>query len=415
MENQEEEEISQAKKGNSVSIFRNKNFFLIWVGQGVSLFGDYLYIIAMMWWVLEKTGSTAAMATVAICSSLPTIILGPFAGTYVDRADKRKLLILMDLGRGIIICIPGLLYFLNYLQVWHIFIVTALLSSMTIFFNPALNSFIPRIVDKEKLVRANSLSQMSNNLSGVLGPALGGVLVALFGTGTVMLLDALSFFMSSLAIFLVRIKTEKTSVQMVRKKFRHDLLEGLDFIRTERGILGLVFLFSLLNFFVAPVGVLIPLVVKNILNMGAEGFGVLGSSISVGMVLGSLFLGMIGGVRSKGSFITSGIIVAGGFLALFGISESFWASIFLLGGCGFGVSFANILVPAVFQTKIPHEKQGRVFGTLGTISGGLRPVSLALIGVLGGLLPIQMIIFLSGVFIALGGLGGLLVKGIREL
>ncbi len=407
--------ISETLNENSVSIFRNKNFFLIWIGQSISLFGDYLYIIALMWWVLEKTGSTAAMASVAICSSLPTIILGPFAGTFVDRVDKRKLLILMDLGRGIIICIPGILYFLNHLQVWHIFIIAALLSSMTIFFNPALNSFIPRIVDKGKLVRANSLSQMSNNLSGVLGPALGGILVALIGAGTVMFLDALSFFLSVVAIFFVRIKTEQVPIQTERKKFTHDLLEGLNFIRTESGILGLVILFSLLNFFVAPVGVLIPLVVKNILNRGAEGFGVLGSSISVGMVLGSLFLGMIGGVRSKGGFITTGIIVAGVFLALFGISESFWTSIFLLGGCGFGVSFANILVPAVFQTKIPHEKQGRVFGTLGTISGGLRPISLALIGVLGGLLHIKMIIFLSGVFIAFGGLGGLLVKRIREL
>jgi len=239
--------------------------------------------------------------------------------------------------------------------------------------------------------------------------------VALFGVGTVMLLNALSFFISVIAIFLVRLKMEKVSFQRIRKKFIHDLLDGLNFIRTESGILGLVVLFSILNFFVAPVGVLIPIVVKNILKMGAEGFGVLGSSISLGMVLGSLFLGMVGGVRRKGTIIISGITVAGFFLALFGISESFWTSIFLLGGCGFGVSFANILVPVVFQTKIPHEKQGRVFGTLGTISGGLRPISLALVGLLGGLLPVQLIIFISGVLIALGGLGGFLIRGITKL
>ncbi len=400
---------------SSISIFRNLNFFFIWVGQSVSLVGDFLYMIALMWWVLERTGSTAAMASVAICSSLPSIILGPFAGTYVDRVDKRKLLILMDLGRGILIIIPGILYFLNQLQVWHIFIIAAFLSSMSTFFNPALASFIPVIVDKEQLIRANSLSQLSNNLLGIIGPALGGALVALFGTGTVMFLDALSFFVSVIAIFLVRIKTEKVFDQEKRKKFLNDLLDGLKFIRTESGILGLVFLFSLLNFFVAPVGVLIPLVVKKILKMGAEGFGVLGSSISIGMVLGSLFLGMIGGVRRKGLFILSGIVLAGIFLALFGLSESFWTSILLLGICGFGFSFANILVPAVFQTRIPQEKQGRIFGTLGTISGGLRPISLALVGVLGGLLHIQMIIFLSGVLVALGGIGGFLVKGIRDL
>jgi DHA3 family macrolide efflux protein-like MFS transporter len=377
--------------------------------------GDFLYMIALMWWVLEKTGSTAAMATVAISSSLPAIVLGPFAGTYVDRVDKRKLLILMDLGRGVLIIVPGVLYFLNQLQVWHIFVIAAFLSSMSTFFNPALATFIPVIVNKEQLVRANSMSQMSSNLSGIIGPALGGALVALFGAGTVMFLDALSFFVSVIAIFLVRVKVEQVFPSEERKRFLQELLDGLNFIRKESGILGLVVLISILNFFVAPVGVLIPLMVKKILRMGAEGFGVLGSSISVGMVLGSLFLGMFGGVRRKGTFIMIGIVVAGSFLALFGVSESFWTSIFLLGGCGFGVSFANILVPVVFQSRIPHEKQGRVFGTLGTISGGLRPISLALVGVMGGLLHVQMIVFLSGVLVALGGLTGFLIPGIKKL
>jgi len=405
----------QEKNQGSGSIFRNLNFFSIWIGQTISVVGDFLYIIALMWWVLEKTGSTAAMATVAICSSLPAIVLGPFAGTYVDRVDKRRLLILTDLGRGVLIIVPGVLYFLNQLQVWHIFVIAAFLSSMSTFFNPALASFLPVIVNKEQLVRANSISQMSNNLSGIIGPALGGALVALFGAGTVMFLDALSFFVSVIAIFLVRVKVEQVFPSEERKRFLQELLDGLNFIRKESGILGLVVLISILNFFVAPVGVLIPLMVKKILRMGAEGFGVLGSSISVGMVLGSLFLGMFGGVRRKGTFIMIGIVVAGSFLALFGVSESFWTSIFLLGGCGFGVSFANILVPVVFQSRIPHEKQGRVFGTLGTISGGLRPISLALVGVMGGLLHVQMIVFLSGVLVALGGLTGFLIPGIKKL
>ncbi len=405
----------QEKNQGAGSIFRNQNFFSIWIGQTISLVGDFLYMIALMWWVLEKTGSSAAMASVAICSSLPAIVLGPFAGTYVDRVDKRKLMILMDLGRGVLITVPGVLYFLNLLQVWHIFVIAALLSSMSTFFNPALATFIPVIVDKDQLVRANSISQLSTNLSGIIGPALAGALVALFGAGIVMFLDALSFFISVVAILLVRVKAEQVFPLEVRKKFLQELMDGLNFIRKESGVLGLVVLFSVLNFFVAPVGVLIPLMVKKILKMGAEGFGVLGSSISVGMVLGSLFLGMIGGVRKKGIFIMIGIVVAGSFLALFGISESFWTSIFLLGGCGFGFSFANILVPVVFQTRIPHEKQGRVFGTLGTISGGLRPVSLALVGVMGGLLHVQMIIFLSGVLVALGGLTGFLIPGIKKL
>ncbi|KPK99171.1 MAG: hypothetical protein AMJ90_09625, partial [candidate division Zixibacteria bacterium SM23_73_2] len=197
MENKEENRSSR-------SILKNRDFMLVWAGQTVSVLGDSLFQIALMWWVLERTGSTALMATVAILIALPTILLGPFAGTYADRADKRILLIFMDGGRGLLLFFPAALLYFESLQLWHVYILAILLSSMTAFSNPAINSFVPLLVQKDSLTRANSLIHSSRNLSGVLGPALGGILMALFGAGLVLFVDGLTFLFSAIALILVR-------------------------------------------------------------------------------------------------------------------------------------------------------------------------------------------------------------------
>jgi len=377
--------------------------------------GDSLFQIALMWWVLEKTGSTALMATVAILIALPTIIVGPFAGTYVDRVDKRALLIFMDLGRGLLLFFPAILLYLKSLELWHVYILAVLLSSMTTFFNPALNSFIPLLVQKDSLTRANSLTHSSRNFSGVLGPALGGILMALFGAGLVMLLDGLTFLLSALAMILVKISSVKKTKGAGNKHFLADLWDGLKYIKKEAVIFGTLILFSLINFFIAPIGILLPVVVKDILKMGPEGFGFLTSSVWGGMLLGTMFLGIKGEVKRKGYVILGSIIVMGLTISIFGISTNFVVSILILALAGLFFSLANLLAMVVFQTQIPHAKQGRVFGTLNTAVWGLRPISLGLVGVLAELFQIQWVIFLSGVLVTLGGVGGFFIKSIRKM
>jgi MFS family permease len=396
-------------------IFINRNFLLVWIGQTISVIGDNLFSIALMWWVLEKTGSTALMATVAICATLPAVIVGPFAGTYVDRVDKRKLLVFMDLGRAFLLFIPAILFFYGKLEVWHVNIVAIFLSTMTTFFNPALNSFTPSIVEGNSLTRANSLTQFSRNLSGVLGPALAGVLMALFGAGWVMLLDGISFFISGIAIFFVKIAKVEISESKVRQHFFADLWDGLVYLKKQTIIFFTMVLFSLINFFIAPIGILMPVIVKEVLKMGAEGFGFLASAISIGMVLGTVLLGLKGEVKRKGWVVILSIIFGGLTLALFGVSEKFWLSMILLGMAGLAFSLVNVLEMVIFQKEIPLDKQGRIFGILNTVAWGLRPVSLGLVGVISVWLDARLIILFGGILVALGGLGGLLVKGMREL
>lgn len=396
------------------SIFKNRNFILLWVGQTISVIGDNLYSLALMWWVLEKTGSTAIMATVAICSAVPSVILGPIAGTYADRVDRKRLLISMDLGRAVLISIPAVLLLFNSLEVWHIFILAVFLSIMSTFLNPTLSAFIPLIVETENLTRANSLTQFSFSISGILGPSLAGVLVALIGTANVMFLDALSFLISGMAIILIFVKKAQILAQE-KKRFLHELKGGFIYIKKEHVIFSMVLLFSVINFFIGPIGVYMPVVATKILNAGSEGFGFLASSVSLGALLGSLFLSIVGNIKSKGMVIILGIFLGGWMLAFFGISTHLGLSLLLLGLTGFFFSWINILVSAIFQTVIPNQLQGRVFGTITTLAQGLRPISLALAGVLSDLFKVQAVIFASGVLIALGGVYGFFIKSLRKL
>ncbi len=396
------------------SIFKNRNFILLWVGQTISIIGDNLYYLALMWWVLEKTGSTAAMATVAICSAIPSVILGPIAGTYADRIDRKKLLISMDFGRAILIATPAVFLWLGALQVWHIYILAVLLSTMSTFFNPTLSAFIPQIVETENLTRANSLTQLSFSISGILGPSLAGVLVAFVGTPSVMLLDAVSFFVSGTAILLILVKKAEVATAE-KRKFLHELKEGFVYIKNTQFVLSMVLLASVLNFFAGPIGIFMPVVAKNVLNAGSEGFGFLASAASVGGLLGSLCLGLLGDIKHKGLVILGGIFLGGWAIAFFGISTHLWASLFILGLFGFFISLTNVVLASVFQSLVPNQLQGRVFGTLNTMSMGLRPISLALAGVLSDLFKVQVVIFVSGVLIALGGVYGFFIKSVRRI
>jgi MFS family permease len=189
----------------------------------------------------------------------------------------------------------------------------------------------------------------------------------------------------------------------------------LVYIRKEQVIFSMVLLFAVLNFFASPIGIYMPVVAKKILNMGSEGFGFLSSAISIGAVLASLSLSALGNIKAKGLVIILGIFLGGWGIAFFGISTHLWLSLVLLGLVGFFFSWTNILIMSIFQAWVPNQMQGRVFGTVNTLALGLRPVSLALAGVLADLFRVQIVIFASGVLIALGGIYGFFIKGLRRL
>ncbi len=381
------------------------------------MIGDGIYQIGLMWWVMDKTGSATAMATVAIFASVPGVLLGPIAGVYVDRWDRRRLMIWTDLLRAGVIAVPALLLEIGRLEVWHIYIVATLLSTFSTFFFPAMGASIPNIVRKEQLTRANSINYTTFSLSGILGPALGGMAVATLGTKGTMYLDALTFVMSGIAIFIASIPSP--SLQRVAEESKSvlgDLKAGLAYLFAQKLLFGMMILSSIANFFAAPIGILIPIMAKQVLNVGPEGFGYLSASLPIGMLIGSLALGAMKEVHSRGVKIIWSMILAGLCLSLFGVSRNLWLSmgIFIIGGAFIAV--INVLIQVIFQTFISDEMRGRVFGAIGTLSQGLRPIALGFAGGLTDALGAPLMLIISGIAVAISSLlGGYLVPGLRKL
>ncbi len=396
----------------NVHPLRNRTFLVVWLGQTVSLIGSGISLIAIIWWVYEETGSTILLATVAIAGTVPRLIAGPFAGAYVDRWDRRKLMLVLDAIAGVVtVAIASFLAF-DVLQVWHLYAFTGIIGFGGIFHATAFLASVPNLVHKEQLSRANSLMQLSHGTSGVFGPVLGGILVAFLGVSLTLLIDAGTFFFASATLLVVafhspRIKTEKTVLA--------DISTGFGFLRSKPALITLLGLFAVVNFFIAPIIILLPVVASQ-MGLGVGAFGILFGSLGVGLVIGSIIFAAVKLQRHFGVYIIGAIVGFGAAYVLFGWSTFFFLSIASLGAMGFAVALASISSSTVFQREVPLDLQGRVFSSRAVLAQGLQPISLAAVGVLAESLGAQTILIGSGALIVVVGLLTLTASaGVRKL
>src|SRR4051812_22821689 len=175
----------------------DRPFALLWSGQTISRVGDFVYEVALAWWVLEQTGSALTMGTVLICSFAPMLLFLLVGGVVVDRLPRAQVMLASDLGRGALALIVAALAFGRLLQVWHILIASMLFGLIDAFFQPAYTALVPELAPREHLPSANSLTSISVQLGRVAGPALGAALIALGGTAGAFAIDGLSFLVSA--------------------------------------------------------------------------------------------------------------------------------------------------------------------------------------------------------------------------
>ncbi|HID92775.1 MAG TPA: MFS transporter, partial [bacterium (Candidatus Stahlbacteria)] len=250
----------------SSPIYRNRDFILLWLGQLVSETGNRVYSLALMWWALTATGSALKMGTVMAFWTIPFVVLGPVAGAWVDRHNRKVIIVGMDVVRGIIVVIVATLAFMNRLLLWHVYLAISFESIGTAFFMPAVTATIPNIVSKKDLTKANSLSQLVRSVVGVAGPALGGLLIAIVGIPAVFLINGISYLLSAGSETFIRVPPLTRKIEE-QKHIIRETYAGFRFIKNDRMLFGLVSVSCILNFFAAPIIVLIPVLVKQILHL----------------------------------------------------------------------------------------------------------------------------------------------------
>jgi MFS family permease len=339
-----------------------RSFFIIWIGQLVSLVGSQLTGFALGVWVYDQTHSVMLVALTQIAYQAPQIVLSPVAGVLADRWDRRTAMIVSDFGAGLAALAAALLYLNGLLKPWMVIPIILWMSAFTALMWPAYTASITLLVPKEQYGRANGFVQMGEALTQIAGPALAGVFYVIIRVGNMALIDFATYLFSViLMILFVRIprppRTEDG--RQAAGSMWQEIRFGWDYIVRRKGLLTLLMYFLTINFLGGIMGPLItPLILD---NWKADVLGYLSTIMGVGMLAGTLVMSAWGGGKRKIYTLLGANIIGAIFLAAVGLR----ISIPLIAVCGFGFMFfgpmTNASSQAIWQSKVAPDIQGRVF------------------------------------------------------
>jgi MFS transporter, DHA3 family, macrolide efflux protein len=356
-------------------------FTLVWFGQMVSIIGSGLTGFALDIWVYQHTKSVTQFAIASLCTLIPGLLLSPIAGTLVDGWNRRWCMIIADTCTAFSILPIALLLFSDRLEVWHVYLATAIASIFGTFQSPAYHASIAMLVPKDNLNRANGMIQTGDSLAMLLPPVLGGFLLVSIKLQGVIAVDFATFFCGIFTLLIVRFPNPKP-LEDEDPDEKSPLLKrmayGWKYIQDRPGLLGLMLLFAVTNFLLAIVGQLITPLILSFSSAGILGivYGIDGA----GMLLASLLMSTWRGPTQRIPSILGFHLLGGICLMATGLKESFpliAVATFLF---GFGSTIINISSQGIWQTKVAPSVQGRVFAVEGMIYGALQPFAYILVG-----------------------------------
>lgn len=366
------------------------SFLILWQSQLVSTLGDAVYSIALGFWVLNSTGSTALMGLLMAASTLPGVLVSPFAGVLIDRCNKKRLFILMDAIRGICIVLLAFAAYNGFIAIWMVFLSGILLSICGAVFSPGIQSAIPDLVAKSKIANANSLFSIVNVGSNMIGSVVGGFLFQMLGAPLIFLFDGLSFLFSGALLPFVKIPNN-TSKE--KQHFFKDMADGFRFVWNQKGLRMILIVAGFLNFF-ANIGIVLFLpFFQSVPSLGAGKYGIAIGGFMAGAMAGFLFLSIVTvkPAHKIRLYILSNIIFDA--CIIIAVNQpSFILMVLFLALTGFFNSIVNVLLISTVQASTPRDVRGKVMSLVNMLTQGLTPFAMALGGVLGSVFPIRAVI-----------------------
>ena len=398
------------KKPGIKDLLPFKGYIVKLIAYSISRFGDSLDSIAYGWMVYQLTGSKLLMGTLFAVNAIPNIVFSPIAGVYADRHSKKRIVVLGNLGRGLVVSLTALLFFLKLLRPWHLFLFTFLNSTFESFIGPANTILNTYLVPKEMYLTANSLSSSATTFSELIGLAAAGAIIGSLGISGAIFIDGVTFFVAAIFIAFIKINEEKIKDLIFSiDSYFNDLKEGFNFVRKSAFVLKLIILAALCNFFVTPINVLEAVYVKDIIKGGPDALSYIGVGFMVGSMLGGILVGQIGSRIKPGKLIAGGIGFFGicycllsipGSVNVFNISPVLLAAAayFLM---GITLPFANSPLVAYMMSYTPKEILGRVSSLMGMLCTCMMPLGSAATGITSEFIKIPVLFLSTGLVITL--------------
>jgi MFS family permease len=404
--------MSQLGRVKMLRPLRLRDFALLWSGMTVSLLGDGMYYVAIAWQVLELDNRPTAMSFVGIAWIVPQIVLMVFGGVLTDRIERRRMMMAADLIRAAAVGAIGVLAVTGVLELWHVLALVVLFAIGDAVFWPAFTAIVPEIVPAAELLQANSLDNFVRPATRLVGPALGGLVVATVGPGTAFLVDS-GTFLASFAALVAMSARPMAKPEHVLSALR-DIREGFAFVRRETWLWGTLVMAAFGNVATSSMFVLVPYVVKTELGGSAGEYGLIATFGAVGGLAGSLVLGQLGlppryMVLMFASWAAGVACIAG-----YGIANTVPQMWVFAAVSGAAMTIGSVVWGTLMHSLVPKDLLGRVSAFDWTVSLALTPVGYAVLGPLGEAIGASRTLVLCGViggalhvlFLALPGIRG---------
>jgi len=395
-------------------------FFTIWGGQALSLLGSRVAMFALIWWVTETTGSATVLALATLFAMLPQIVLGPIAGAYVDRWNRRTVMIVADGLIALISLWLAFLFWSGQVQVWHVYVIMLARELGGIFHWPAMQASTSLMVPHEHLSRVSGVNQALYGALNIVGPALGALLLSLAAMHQIMLLDVGTALLAILPLFVVRIPQPERAPSSSADRpasIWADLREAGRYLLGWKGLLALTALAMVIKIALTPAFSLLPILVTEHFGGQAPDLAGMESAFGVGLVSGGVLLGLWGGFKKRIHTIALGITGIGACMALVGLLPATGLAVAV--GAMFVMGAAAALTDgplfAILQSTVAPEMQGRVFMLFGSLVTLTSPVGLAIAGPVTDVVGVQVWYLAAGILSLAALAVGLLIPAMHDL
>jgi len=385
-------------------------FFTIWSGQALSILGSQLVQFALIWYLTVQTGSATVLATASLVGMLPNVILGPFVGTLVDRWNRRSIMLIADGIVALATIVLVILFALDVVQIWHVYVVMFIRSLAGAFHNNAMSASTSLMVPIEHLTRIQGLNQMLNGGLNIVAAPLGALLLGVLPMQGILAIDVVTALAAILPLTFTQIPQQQRNARgNGNATVWQDFKVGLRYVLGWKGLLIVSLMTVGLNFTVIPAFSLLPLMVKDYFGGGALQLSWVEAAMGIGMFLGGALLSVWGGFPRKILTSMLGLIGMGAGTLLLALAPS--SAMFLAVG---GALLVGVMSPitmgpffAIIQSNVEPDMQARVFSLLSSVGTAMVPIGLIVAGPVSDQAGIQVWFLLGGSLCVLMGLAGL--------
>jgi MFS family permease len=359
--------------GRTLELLRAGPFRRYIIGSLISDTGTWMQVMAQGWVMSTLTNKAIMLGLVNLAAGLPTLALTMIGGSAADRFDKRKILIATQIAQIAFALGLGWLVFIGQIQIWHVMFFAALLGVSIAFEMPAISALVPELVKREQIASAVALDRSVFHGSRLIGPSLAGLFVGWWGAASAFFANAFSFL--ALIIALISLPRRAVGTKEEEEKRRSGILEGFRYVRSDRTILSMIMLIALTTIFIFPtISVMLPLYVRNVLQLGPDSMGWLMATSGTGAFLGSL--GLLSIAREKRlKFMSGNVLAIAAGVFFMSRSHSFLITACSMGVLAIALSMNFGLANTIVQEHAPSHLRGRVSAVFGLSFFGLMPVA----------------------------------------